>query len=117
MQRPNTDETNVQMSDILCDFCHQEWTLERPMVEGHRGACICGNCLRLAYTELAIAGHGTAPAGYLCTLCRENREEIGWQSLVFPEVCACRRCVKQSAAVLQKDPDLGWKKPDAKPGD
>ncbi len=111
MQRPGTDETNVQMSDILCDYCGGVWTLERPMVEGHRGACICGECLTLAYRALAIESVGNAPAGYLCTLCRENRDEIGWMSPREAGLCACRRCVKQSAGVLAKDPDLGWKKP------
>ena len=35
MQRPGTDPENVEMSDILCDFCLRAWTKDRPMVEGH----------------------------------------------------------------------------------
>lgn len=118
MQRPGTDENNVQMSDILCDFCRREWTMERPMVEGHRGSCICGDCLRLSYTALVLEKQGNAPAGYLCTLCRENRDEIGWVPATIPAdqpadqpLAACRRCVNQSAAVLAKDKEYGWKKP------
>jgi hypothetical protein len=118
MQRPGTDENNVQMSDILCDFCRREWTMERPMVEGHRGSCICGDCLRLSYSAMVLEKQGNAPAGYLCTLCRENRDEIGWVPPVIPAdqpadppLAACRRCVNQSAAVLAKDKEYGWAKP------
>ncbi|MBS0190183.1 MAG: ClpX C4-type zinc finger protein [Phycisphaerales bacterium] len=113
MQRPGTDDNNVQMSDILCDFCGKEWTLERPMVEGHRGACICGECLTLAYTAVVIDGSATAPAGFMCELCRENRPDAGWKSPATG-IAACFRCIKQSAGVLQKDAESGWKKPAAK---
>src|SRR5262249_34406395 len=111
MHRPGTDESNVQMSDILCDFCAQQWTESRPMVEGHRGACICGTCLTQAYRDLVLRNVATAPTGYQCKLCLEKRADRGWQSAILPESCACVRCIKQSAGVLTKDPDLGWKKP------
>ncbi|MEY4827005.1 MAG: ClpX C4-type zinc finger, partial [Planctomycetota bacterium] len=32
--------------DFLCDFCGRDWTHAAPFVEGHHGACICGECLR-----------------------------------------------------------------------
>ena len=110
MRREGCDEDNLQMSDMLCDFCAGEWTLERPMVEGHHGSCICGSCLRVAYTELVLAKGGDAPKGYKCVLCLEQREDPGWQSPAR-EVCVCRRCVKQSAGVLGKDADIAWSKP------
>ena len=63
MRKPGTDESNVQMSDVLCDFCGREWTEQVPMIEGHQGSCLCANCLTLAYTEVVVNGGGTAPDG------------------------------------------------------
>ncbi len=110
MRRPGCDEDNLQMSDVMCDFCGNEWTLERPMVEGHHGSCICGPCLTVAYTELVVAQGGDAPAGYKCTLCLEHRDDPGWASPAR-EAWACRRCVKQSAGVMGKDKESGWSRP------
>jgi len=93
MRREGCDPTNVQMSDVLCDFCSREWTDARPMVEGHQGSCICGDCLAAAYRAIVLQ---PPPA-------------------VSAPARACRRCVRQSAAVLAKDPDLGWRKPEAGP--
>ena len=58
MQRPGVDPDNVQMSDILCDFCRAEWVETLPMVEGHKGSTICGGCLSEAYLALV---QGQAP--------------------------------------------------------
>ena len=33
MRKPGTDNDNVQMSDVLCDFCRAEWTDDLQMVE------------------------------------------------------------------------------------
>lgn len=71
MRKPGTDEENVQMSDVLCDFCHSEWREDEPMIEGHHGSCVCGKCLTVAYTELLINKSDSAPAGYKCTMCLE----------------------------------------------
>ena len=120
MRKPGTDENNVQMSDVLCDFCRREWTEDVPMVEGHHGSCICGNCLTLAYAEVVGSGTGSAPNGYDCRMCLEggkDREalergdEHGWASPLDPEACICRRCIKQAAGALVKDVGSGWKKP------
>jgi hypothetical protein len=120
MRKPGTDENNVQMSDVQCDYCQREWTEDVPMVEGHRGSCICGRCLTLAYSEVVVDDSGSAADGYACRLCREtgqDREalsrgdEHGWASPMEPEVCICRRCIKQAAGALVKDPGSGWKKP------
>lgn len=55
------DGTPERMEDILCDFCGSSWTDDRPMVEGHRGSCICGRCLSVAYAEVVVAGVGDRP--------------------------------------------------------
>ena len=68
MRQPGTDPDNVQMSDVLCDFCRREWTEDVPMIEGHQGSCICGRCLTLAYTDIVLTG--TPPSyGYRCPMC------------------------------------------------
>ncbi|MFO0962712.1 MAG: ClpX C4-type zinc finger protein [Phycisphaerales bacterium] len=115
MHRPGCNPDDVQMSDILCDFCEAPWTHELPMVEGHHGACICGGCLAQAYRALVLAAaapaEGTAPQP--CSLCLETRDEPAWTSPRRAQAIACRRCVRQSAAVLAKDPDSGWRRPEA----
>ena len=111
MRKPGTNELNVQMSDVICDFCHHEWTDARPMVEGHQGSCICGSCLTVAYTELALLNEAPAPAGYTCRLCLEQRDDPGWPSPVDETAVICRRCAKQSAGVLHKSKDYDWTKP------
>ena len=117
MYRPGTDPDNVQMSDVLCDYCRREWTETIPFVEGHQGCAICGDCLAAAVAALATGGTPTAPADYACRLCREgpgdraalDREgEPGWQGPVDPEAAACRRCVRQAAGALKHDPDSDW---------
>ncbi|MFN0134426.1 MAG: hypothetical protein ACKVW3_18075 [Phycisphaerales bacterium] len=116
MHRPGTDHSNVQMEDVLCDFCGTTWTETLPLVEGHRGAVICGPCLTTAYRQLMLEKRGTAGAegggagGYECRLCLEQRKEIGWRGTT--DACACLRCVKQSAAILAKDADYGWNRPE-----
>ncbi len=121
MHRPGTDPDNVQMTDIMCDFCHRAWTEEAPMMEGHQGSCICGNCLSLAYAEVVNAGENVAgDDDWLCALCLErsvDREalnragEPGWRSPLHEEATICRRCIKLAAGVLQKDPDHKWARP------
>lgn len=117
MRREGCDEDNLVMEDFLCDYCGNEWTDDRPMVEGHHGSCVCGNCLTVAYTELGLTVRGGdngssegVPSGAKCNLCLEVREESIWKSPVR-EAYLCRRCAKQSAGVLQKDKDNGWSKP------
>ena len=111
MRRPDCDPNDVRMSDVLCDFCGREWSDALPMVEGHQGACICGDCLREAYRALVLA---EPPAGEpaRCTLCLEERADPSWESGRGPGR-ACRRCIRQSAAVLQKDAGTGWRRPEA----
>lgn len=120
MFRPGTDETNVRMSDVLCDFCRREWTAEVPFIEGHQGRVICGRCLAVAYADLINAGAEPRTADYTCAMCREGDAdraaldragEPGWPSPAYPESVICRRCTKQAAGRLHKDPDHDWQKP------
>jgi hypothetical protein len=120
MRKPGTDEENVQMSDVLCDFCLREWTDAVPMLEGHHGSCVCGNCLTVAFTEVVLNKTSTAPDDFKCPMCLEengdraalNRaDEPGWQSPTHPEAVMCRRCIKLAAGALHKDSDFDWRKP------
>jgi ribosomal protein L37AE/L43A len=122
MLRPGADANNVQMADVLCDFCHQPWTDARQMVEGHQGRVICGACLAVAYAALVIAPEDQASTDFACTMCRETPEDRiaegrgdipGWPSPLHQDVWICRRCVKQAAGALHRDPDTSWRKPDA----
>ena len=111
MHKPGVDPDNVRMSDVLCDFCRAEWREELPMVEGHQGSVICGRCAAVAYTRVVLLQESTAPLGYCCTLCLENRKDRAWQSPTHPEAVACERCVRQAASALEKDPDTTWTRP------
>jgi len=122
MRKPGTDENDVRMSDVLCDFCHREWTEDEPMIEGHQGSCICGKCLTLAYADVVVRGVNTAPEEYRCPMCLERAAdraalgraaEPGWRSARVPDAVLCRRCIKLAAGALHKDNDFGWRKPTA----
>jgi hypothetical protein len=120
MRKPGTDENDVRMSDVLCDFCRREWTEDLPMIEGHHGSCICGDCLSKAYRALVLEGASSAPAEFKCPLCLEDSDdrnsldrggEPAWASTVDPSVCVCRRCIKLAAGALHKSGDFEWSKP------
>jgi len=110
MHRPNADPADMQVSDFLCDFCGRAWDGAFPLVEGHQGSLICGSCLTVAWTEVVIQGLDAAPKGATCTLCLEERDDPCWSSPVRDAI-VCRRCVKQAAGRLHKDPDWDWTKP------
>ncbi len=122
MRKPGTDENDVQMTDVLCDFCEREWSEDIPMMEGHEGSCVCGNCLKLAYADVVLNGHDSAPDwDWQCPLCLEKNDdrtalnradEPGWQSPIREEAVLCRRCLKMGAGVLGKDPEMDWEKPE-----
>ena len=111
MRRPGADESNLEMTDFLCDFCHQSWADDRPMIEGHRGACLCSRCLKIAYVDLVLMKVSAAPEGYTCRMCLEERAQPGWVSPIDPQACVCLRCVRQSATVMHKDPDVNFTRP------
>lgn len=119
MRKPGTDEANVQMSDVLCDFCHREWTEDIPMIEGHQGSCICGRCLTVAYTAVVLNEDDSSPEAYTCPMCLEGRDDRaalgradapGWQS-PMTDATICRRCIKQAAGALHKSRDFDWTRP------
>jgi hypothetical protein len=111
MRRPGADENNLSPTDFVCDYCSSTWSEQRPMVEGHRGSLICGVCLTLAFDELwNRGGGGGIPPESTCALCLERRDETHWASPVMG-VHACKRCVKQSAVMLERDEEAGWTRP------
>ncbi|MHC4991882.1 MAG: hypothetical protein ACYTGC_12970 [Planctomycetota bacterium] len=121
MRRPGTDPDDVQMSDVLCDFCHREWTEDEPMLEGHHGSCVCGRCLTDAYTTVVLQDAGTATDDYTCPMCLEGPDdrqslnrggEPGWPSPLEPGKAMCRRCIKLAAGTLHKNRDFDWTKPE-----
>jgi len=114
MQRPGIDPNNVQMSDILCDFCLTPWNDEGVFIEGHQGSVICGKCLSVAYTEVVLHGSDKVStsredgAGNPCTMCLETRDESGWTSPVNEKALICKRCIELAAQTLEKDRDTEW---------
>jgi hypothetical protein len=95
-----------------CDFCRNAWAEDRQMVEGHRGSLICSQCLSMAYRVVLLQKSGvTVPEAVTCTLCIQHQESQHWQSPAYETAYACQRCINQSARILQKDPEAGWKIP------
>lgn len=112
MQREGIDPENASAEDFLCDFCRAHWSQSRPMVEGHRGSLVCGPCLTVAFTELWLAGCGEAPGdGEVCVMCLAPNGDPVWRSPMHESAILCKRCAKQSAVMLERDPDSGWKRP------
>jgi hypothetical protein len=110
MRRDGCDEENLKPQDFLCDFCLNHWAEDRPMVEGHRGSLICSRCLTEAYRTVIRENTGeTVPSMINCTLCVAHHDTPHWKGLAGP--VACKRCIEQSARILEKDPDAGWKRP------
>jgi len=83
------------------------------MVEGHRGSLICAQCLTLSYQLVINQKAGTKlPPAVTCALCLEYHEDrTHWQSPINEAAWACNRCINQSARILQKDAESGWKIP------
>ncbi len=113
MRREGTNPDNVQMDDVLCDFCRTSWTEELPLIEGHHGSCVCGPCVTVAYQHVSIGGHDDAIPGYTCSMCLEQRTDPCYRSATHLEAFICRRCIKLAATALEKDEDLVWKRPEA----
>jgi hypothetical protein len=92
---------------VSCDFCGTDWDGQFPAIEGHRGAIICLECLKLALGQLAV-GEGT----YRCILCLREPIPAGvarWHHPNHPQTFACKSCVHQSAEAFDKDADVDWK--------
>ena len=106
-------DTDAEGNEFFkCDFCHNAWAEDRQMVEGHKGSLICAHCLSVAYQTVFVHKSGTTvPENVNCTLCLEHHDTSHWESPAYAPACACKRCINQSARILQKDPDAGWKIP------
>jgi hypothetical protein len=99
-----------------CDFCLASWADDLPMVEGHRGSLICARCLTAAFTRVVVEKQGvTVPEHINCALCLMHHDSPHYAHAGTPDspggAVACERCIKQSAAILAKDPEAGWTKP------
>ncbi len=112
MHRPGSDTNNMRMEDFLCDFCRRAWDGSFAMVEGHQGSLICGDCLAAAYRALVIDDTPTAPAGYSCTMCLEERPQPGFTGPAHAGAVICPRCCRQSATRLEKEMEGAWKRPE-----
>jgi hypothetical protein len=111
MRREGTNPDNVQMEDVLCDFCLANWTLEVPFIEGHHGSCVCGPCLTAAYRHVVLAKSNDAAPGARCTMCLEERTDPGYRSPTRAEAFICERCIKLAAGALVRDKESGWTRP------
>lgn len=112
MLRPGADPENLQASDFLCNFCGRGWSDDNQMIEGHQGSLMCARCLTVAYAEIVLINPGPPPGeAPKCVLCLEHRDEALWRSPVHDDQFACRRCVRQAATTMERDPDAKWKKP------
>lgn len=111
MRRDGTDPLDVQMSDVLCDFCRREWTLDRPLIEGHHGSCVCGDCLAEAFRRVSLDEQDDSIPGYTCTMCLEQRKDPCFRSPTQPDAFICRRCIKLGATALERDPESNWTRP------
>lgn len=111
MHRPGSDPEFMTEQDFLCDFCERCYAPDRPMVEGHRGSLICGPCLASAFAVLWNLGKGEeVPEETVCTLCLSHNGDPIWRS-PLREALVCKRCAKQSAVMLERDPESGWERP------
>jgi len=120
MRKPGVNPNNVQMTDVLCDFCHEEWREDVPFLEGHQGSCICGPCLTEACRVLLLNKQGVLEGDFICPMCRERGEdraaldragEAGWRSPKGSHAVLCMRCLNLGVTALEKDPDFGWHRP------
>ena len=112
MHRPGCDPDNMTEADFLCDFCEKCYAPERPMVEGHRGSLICGQCLTTSFAALWYANTGeAAPKHDVCMMCLSENGDPVWRSPVRETSLICKRCAKQSAVMLERDEECGWKRP------
>ena len=110
-------DQSAQGNDFFkCDFCLASWAEDRPMVEGHRGSLICAHCLTAAYSLVVLHKKGVLVAPHItCTLCLTHHDTPHYAHAGTADApggaVACERCIKQSAAILAKDPESGWSKP------
>lgn len=112
MHRAGSDPANMTAEDFLCDFCLNHWAEDRPMVEGHRGGLICGECLTSAYRLLILQHGGTRVEPHVnCVLCLLHRDVEHWVSPRDSGVVLCRQCLELGIRTFERDPESGWTRP------
>ena len=112
MHRAGADPNNMTPEDFLCDYCGNSWADDRPMIEGHRGSCLCVKCLSVAYRVLAIDDDGVASSeSTTCAMCITTNGEFPLWESPSTGAFACAQCVKRTAGIMHKDPDIAWTKP------
>lgn len=114
MHRAGADPEQMGPEDFICDFCHQTWAEDRPMVEGHKGSLICGRCVTLSHAAVIHHESGELPGDHdACTTCLMHKHgEPHWRSPAT-DAMICRECVLRSGLMLVKDPDTDWQPPAA----
>lgn len=117
MHRAGADQSNMQTTDFLCDFCERGWDGQFPVVEGHQGSLICGDCLMRAYREVVIGAGSSADRGSMCRMCLEQRDEPAWGDASVGEALICERCIRLAAGTLDKDEDWTWTCPEGENSD
>jgi hypothetical protein len=111
MHRPGSNPDHMTAEDFLCDFCLHHWTPDRPMVEGHRGSLLCGECLTMAYV-LAKSPHApTATEDAACILCLQHKPGPHGLGPRADGPIVCAECIEQAARKLEKDKDCDWRRP------
>ena len=111
MQREGANQQDMQVSDFICDFSLKPWDGQFPMVEGHQGSIISGDCLTIAYTEVVLNESSSTPESYDCIMCLQETDLPGWASPLSETAFICRQCIKRSAGRLHTDEDWDWRKP------
>mgnify|MGYP006299636091 CR=1 FL=1 len=92
---------------IACDFTGTEWDEQIPMIEGHRGAVICLDALKLAIEQAS-----EAEEPFTCTLCRREREagKKMWRHPeppdgANPDAVVCWPCINMADRAFGEEPD------------
>ena len=97
---------------LACDFCGTDWDMEKPMIEGHKGSILCIDCLARGIEEAK-----PAPAGFMCTMCRQDYE-AGTKAYIplerapnaNPKAVICWDCLQQADRTFARDKDTDWER-------
>ncbi len=100
-----------------CDFCCRAWAEDLPMVEGHRGSLICGECLTMAFSAVNGAGAQVMGDQGSCALCLQYKSTAAYESPTVPGCWACQECITRSAVLMERDNEVGWTRPQVTSGD
>ena len=112
MFKDGANPEEIEMSDVLCDYCHGHWREEIPMIEGHQGSCICGKCLKMAWSQVVVNRMNDSDDEWTCRMCLEKRDEPCYQSPVQSDAFICRRCIRMGAHALRTENAEGWDPPE-----